>query len=72
LAALALEKASESHISTIGFSGGAACNEILTAIMRKAVKKEGLRFLVHEAIPPGDGGVSFGQSIAAGFSNSEP
>jgi hydrogenase maturation protein HypF len=72
LAALALEKASESHISTIGFSGGAACNEILTAIMRKTIKKEGLRFLVHETIPPGDGGVSFGQSIAAGFSNFEP
>ncbi len=72
LAALALEKASESHISTIGFSGGVACNEILTAIMRKTIKKEGLRFLVHEAIPPGDGGVSFGQSIAAGFSNLEP
>ena len=27
----------------------------------------GLRFLVHEAIPAGDGGVSFGQAVVGGF-----
>lgn len=68
LAALALEKASENNIRTIGFSGGAACNEILAGDVRRIVEKAGLQVLVHEDIPPGDGGVSFGQSVAVGFS----
>jgi len=68
LATLALEKASENNIRTIGFSGGAACNEILAGDVRRIVEKAGLQVLVHEDIPPGDGGVSFGQSVAVGFS----
>jgi hydrogenase maturation protein HypF len=67
LAELAIEKAEDNGIRTVGFSGGAACNQILTSIMRKAVKTAGLQFLVHEAIPPGDGGVSFGQAVVGGF-----
>jgi hydrogenase maturation protein HypF len=68
LATLALEKASENNIQTIGFSGGAACNEILAGDVRRIVEKAGLQVLVHEDIPAGDGGVSFGQSVAVGFS----
>ncbi|MDH5786885.1 MAG: carbamoyltransferase HypF [Candidatus Bathyarchaeota archaeon] len=67
LAILAVEKASENTIKNIGFSGGAACNQILALIMRRAVEAAGLRFLVHEAVPPGDGGLSFGQTVACGF-----
>ena len=67
LAELAIKKALENSIRTIGFSGGAACNEILALTMRRAVEAAGLRFLVHEAIPPGDGGLSFGQAVAVGF-----
>jgi len=67
LAELAIENAEDNGIRTVGFSGGAACNQILTSIMRKAVETAGLRFLVHEAIPPGDGGVSFGQAVVGGF-----
>jgi hydrogenase maturation protein HypF len=68
LATLAVEKAQENNVKSVGFSGGAACNEILATIMRRTVEKEDLRFLVHEDIPSGDGGVSFGQTVAAGFS----
>lgn len=68
LAALAIEKAQENNIKSVGFSGGAACNEILATVMRRITEKEGLRFLVHEVLPSGDGGVSFGQAMAAGFS----
>jgi len=68
LATLTMEKASEENVKTVGFSGGAACNQILTSIMRKIVEKAGLQFLVHEALPAGDGGLSFGQSVAIGFS----
>jgi hydrogenase maturation factor HypF (carbamoyltransferase family) len=36
--------------------------------MRKIVEKAGLRFVVHEVVPPGDGGLSFGQAVVGGFS----
>jgi hydrogenase maturation protein HypF len=67
LASLAVEKALESGVKTVGFSGGAACNQILMGIMRRTVEAAGLQFLVHEAVPPGDGGVSFGQAVVGGF-----
>jgi len=67
LATLAIEKASENKVKTIGFSGGVACNAILALTMRKIVKSAGLGFLVHEAVPSGDGGLSFGQAVVGGF-----
>jgi hydrogenase maturation protein HypF len=68
LASLALQKATENSVKFIGFSGGAACNQIITRVMRETVEAEGLTFLVHEAVPAGDGGVSFGQAVVGGFS----
>jgi hydrogenase maturation protein HypF len=67
VATLAIEKALENKVKNIGFSGGTACNQILALIMRKTVEAAGLRFFVHEAVPPGDGGLSFGQAVASGF-----
>lgn len=69
LAELAIEKAAEDSVRTVGFSGGVACNEIFTLTMRRIVETAGLRFLVHEAVPPGDGGLSFGQAVSVGFSH---
>jgi len=68
LGSLAVEKATVLHVKNIGFSGGAACNQILAKVMRKTVEDAGLRFWVHEAVPAGDGGVSFGQAVVGGFS----
>lgn len=68
LAVLAIQEASENKIKTVGFTGGVACNEIMVLTMRKIVESAGLRFLVHEAVPPGDGGLSFGQAVACEFS----
>ena len=67
LAQLAVEEAMRLQVKHIGFSGGVAYNEHITATIRKTVEKEGFRFLVHNKIPPGDGGTSFGQAIVAGF-----
>lgn len=67
LAELAVEKALENGVKIVGFSGGVACNEILARIMRETVEAAGLRFLVHEVIPPGDGGLSFGQAVYSVF-----
>jgi len=69
LATLAIEKALENSIKTVGFSGGSACNEILALTMRKITESSGLQFLVHKNIPPGDGGLSFGQAVVGGFFN---
>jgi hydrogenase maturation protein HypF len=67
LASLAIEKALENGVKAVGFSGGAASNWILADIMRRTVEAAGLQFLVHKAVPPGDGGVSFGQAVVGGF-----
>jgi hydrogenase maturation protein HypF len=65
---LAIQGANDKNVKNIGFSGGAACNQILVQLMRETVESAGLRFFVHEAVPTGDGGISFGQAVVAGFS----
>jgi hydrogenase maturation protein HypF len=67
LASLAVEKALEQGVKAVGFSGGAASNQILAEVMRREVEAAGLDFVVHEAVPAGDGGVSFGQAVVGGF-----
>ncbi len=68
LATLAVEKAEEHGVGSVGFTGGAAVNALLASLMREVVETAGLKFLVHEAVPAGDGGVSFGQAVVGGFS----
>ena len=51
----------------MGFSGGVAYNEHLTATIKRVVEENGLRFVVHELVPPGDGGISFGQAVVAAW-----
>jgi hydrogenase maturation protein HypF len=70
LAALAIQKALEDDVKDIGFSGGVAANEIMTLTLGNIVKTSGLRFFCHKNVPPGDGGLSFGQAVASGFLNS--
>jgi hydrogenase maturation protein HypF len=67
LASLAVDKALEHGVKAVGFSGGVASNQILAEIMQRTVEAAGLQFLVHEAVPAGDGGVSFGQAVVGGF-----
>ena len=70
LASIATDVADGNGVRSIGFTGGAACNEILTKVLREAVEAAGLRFFVHDAVPSGDGGVSFGQAVVGGFCDS--
>jgi len=67
LAQLAVNEAKHLDIDVIGFSGGVAHNEHITQTIRKVVEGNSLRFVVHEFVPPGDGGVSFGQAVAAAW-----
>ena len=69
LAELAIQNATEMGTGNVGLTGGAACNQLLAQYMRVAVEEAGLRFYVHEAVPAGDGGVSFGQAVVASFSS---
>ena len=70
LTSLAINAAIENDVGVVGFTGGAACNEILTKLMCSGVESAGLKFLVHAAVPSGDGGVSFGQAVVGGFHDS--
>jgi len=67
LAELAVEKAEELGIKNIGFSGGVAYNEQIAATIQRIVEENGLNFVFHKFVPAGDGGTSFGQTVAAGF-----
>jgi hydrogenase maturation protein HypF len=68
LGELSVEKAQACGVGVVGFSGGVACNQILADLIRETVEASGLEFVVHEAVPAGDGGISFGQVVVAGFS----
>jgi len=70
LAQLALAEAERLKVKVIGFSGGVAHNEHITHAIRRIVEERGLRFLVHGEVPPGDGGIAFGQAIVAALATS--
>ncbi|MGD1834869.1 MAG: carbamoyltransferase HypF, partial [Nitrososphaeraceae archaeon] len=65
LASIAIDNALSSCIDVIGFSGGVSQNKIITKIIKKEVEKNGIKFLLHKNIPPGDGGISVGQAYFA-------
>ncbi|MCS4540929.1 MAG: carbamoyltransferase HypF [Euryarchaeota archaeon] len=67
LAQLAIEEAKKLGIDTIGFSGGVAYNEFITLAIKKEVEMAGLKFVTNVQVPPGDGGISFGQAIATSY-----
>jgi hydrogenase maturation protein HypF len=69
LATLAVEKAVGCGVGVVGFTGGAAVNSLLAQLMRDTVEAAGLRFIVHDSVPAGDGGVSLGQAVVGGFGN---
>jgi len=67
LARIALEAAKQEGVKIIGLTGGAAVNAALTQTIKDEVERGGLQFLAHRKIPPGDGGLSFGQLVQASY-----
>jgi len=65
LADTAIAVAEEEGIKTVGFSGGVALNEIISLMIRKIVSDAGLQYVGNSVVPPGDGGISFGQAYLA-------
>ncbi|RZN44794.1 carbamoyltransferase HypF [archaeon] len=46
----------------VGFTGGVAINKIMSDILRIECERRGVQFFEHRKVPPGDGGISYGQS----------
>jgi hydrogenase maturation protein HypF len=65
LADAACRAAEKEGIDTVGFSGGVASNEMISLTIRRIVSDAGLKYVGNSEVPPGDGGVSFGQAYLA-------
>ncbi|ABO35833.1 (NiFe) hydrogenase maturation protein HypF [Methanococcus maripaludis C5] len=63
LSKIAIETAKKHNIEYIGITGGVSYNKIISERIVENIKKESLKPLIHEKIPNGDGGISFGQAI---------
>jgi len=58
------------NIDKIGLTGGVAYNRLFSSAIKDTVLKNGLVFLEHHKIPPGDAGISTGQLISGLFKHS--
>ncbi|MHA1472523.1 MAG: carbamoyltransferase HypF, partial [Promethearchaeota archaeon] len=64
---IAVLVANLNNIDKIGLTGGVAYNLLFSNAVKDVVLKNGLKFLEHEKIPPGDAGISTGQLIGGLF-----
>lgn len=67
LAELAIGAARERGIATVGLTGGVAVNDAIATTVRGEVEGAGLRLVTHRLVPPGDGGLAFGQLVHASY-----
>jgi hydrogenase maturation protein HypF len=70
LTEITIDAASARGINVVGGSGGVFYNRAITATVRKLVEEAGLKFIQHELLPPGDGGISVGQAVIAAHRSS--
>ena len=64
-AALGARLARRHGLDTVALSGGVFQNVRFSDIVEDALATEGLTVLVHESVPPNDGGISVGQAAIA-------
>ncbi|WP_329429103.1 carbamoyltransferase HypF [Streptosporangium sp. NBC_01495] len=55
----------DTGLGTVALSGGVFQNRLLLDGLTIALRLRGLRVLTHRAVPPNDGGISFGQAAVA-------
>jgi hydrogenase maturation protein HypF len=67
LARAACDAAQERGLDRVGLTGGVAYSLPIAGWMEDVVTGRGLRFVWHGHIPAGDGGISPGQAVAAGW-----
>lgn len=58
------------HVEKVVVSGGAAVNSYIIEGLETRLGEDGLKILLPKRISPGDGGIAFGQIIAASLLNS--
>jgi hydrogenase maturation protein HypF len=51
----------------VGVSGGVAYSLPIVEMLASRMEARGLELLLHDRIPPGDGGISSGQALVAGL-----
>jgi hydrogenase maturation protein HypF len=64
-ATIAIDAATERGVDAVGFTGGVAYNAAIDRRIQDQVERAGLTYLAHDRVPPGDGGLSYGQAIVA-------
>ncbi|WP_324663408.1 carbamoyltransferase HypF [Haloarcula sediminis] len=65
LGTLAVAAAEDRGVSRVGFTGGVAYNDAISRHLREVVTDAGHTYLTPDAVPPGDGGIAYGQAIVA-------
>jgi hydrogenase maturation protein HypF len=55
----------ETDINTVALSGGCMANRRLARLLRAGLEEEGFTVLQHRNVSPGDGGLSYGQTVIA-------
>lgn len=63
---IAADACADTGIMAIGITGGVSYDVPLVRMAELMVKEKGLRFLTHDKIPNGDGGISVGQNAIVG------
>jgi len=53
------------NISTVALGGGAMINGLLTNGLRRRLSQAGFEVLTASSVPPGDGGLSYGQAVVS-------
>jgi hydrogenase maturation protein HypF len=73
LARLAVDAAAERGVEGVGLTGGVAYNAAIRRRVAERVRAADRSFLCNERVPPGDGGIAYGQAgvAAATVQNSE-
>jgi len=52
-------------VTMVGLTGGCFQNKFLTERTCALLESRGVRVLLHESVPPNDGGIALGQAVAA-------
>lgn len=66
----AVELAGSHGLDTVALSGGVFQNARLSAVIEQGLRGCGLDVLVHQEVPPNDGGISIGQAAIAALGSS--
>ena len=63
---IAIDYARNKDVKYIGLSGGVTYNIPITEMVAEKIKKSGLKMIVHNNVPNGDGGIAIGQNAIIG------